>query len=93
MEPGLREHPLMDDRWFRVLTAVDQFTRECLLLHADRALSGEKVAVQLERIVKDRGVSLSITVDNGNEFASRAMAAYSHRIPLDFIRRGKPTEE
>jgi hypothetical protein len=29
----------VDDRWFRVLTVVDQFTRECLLLYADRALS------------------------------------------------------
>jgi putative transposase len=37
---------LVNDRWFRVLTAVDQFTRECLLLYADRALSGEKVAAE-----------------------------------------------
>ena len=77
----------VDGRWFRVLTVVDQFTRECLLLYADRALSGGKVAAQLERVVKDRGVPLSITVDNGSEFASRAMDAwaYGHGIRLDFI--------
>ena len=49
---------LVDDRWFRVLTVVDQFTRECLLLYADRALSGEKVATQLE-CVTERGVPSS----------------------------------
>ncbi len=36
---------LSDGRWIRVLTVVDQYTRECLTLHADTALSGwRKVA-------------------------------------------------
>ena len=37
---------------------------------------------------------MSITVDNGSEFASRAMDAwaYGHGICLDFIRPGKPVE-
>jgi len=85
---------LVGDRWLRVLTMVDQFTRECLLLYADRALSGEKVAAELERVVRERGVPTSITVDNGSECASRAMDAwaYGHRIGLDFIRPGKPVE-
>lgn len=85
---------LVDDRWFRVLTVVDQCTRECLLLYADRALSGGKVAAELDRVVRERGVPLSITVDNGSEFASRAMDAwaYGHGIHLDFIRPGKPVE-
>ena len=42
---------LSDGRWIRVLTVVDQFTRECLTLHTDTALSGEKVAVALDEIV------------------------------------------
>jgi putative transposase len=85
---------LVDDRWFRVLTVVDQFTREWLLLYGDRALSGEKVTAELERVVRERGVPTSITVDNGSEFASRAMDvwAYGHGISLDFIRPGKPVE-
>jgi putative transposase len=29
----------VDGRWFRVLTVIDQFTRECLLLFMDSALS------------------------------------------------------
>ena len=37
---------------------------------------------------------MSITVDNGSEFASRAMDewAYRYGILLDFIRPGKPVE-
>jgi len=57
-------------------------------------LSGEKVAAELERVVRERGVPTSITVDNGSECASRTMDAwaYGHGIGLDFIRPGKPVE-
>ena len=85
---------LSDGRWIRVLTVVDQYTRECLTLHADTALSGEKVAAALDRIVAGRSVPKSITVDNGTEFASKAMDhwAYSNGVHLDFIRPGRPVE-
>lgn len=85
---------LADGRWIRVLTVVDQFTRECLVLHADTALSGEKVALGLDVVVAGRAAPQSITVDNGTEFASRAMDvwAYQNRVHLDFIRPGRPVE-
>lgn len=51
---------LSDGRWIRVLTVVDQYTRECLTLHADTALSGEKVAAALDRIVASREAPKSI---------------------------------
>jgi putative transposase len=77
-----------------VLTVVDQFTRECLTLFADAALSGEKVAAALDKVVNQRGTPQSITVDNGTEFASKAMDlwAYKNGVHLDFIRPGKPVE-
>ena len=53
-----------DGRWFRILTVVDQFTRECLCLLADQSLSGEKVTQALEPVVLQRGAPRSITVDN-----------------------------
>ena len=83
---------LPDGRWIRVLTVVDQFTRECLTLHADTALSGEKVALALSEIVRLRGAPQSIIVDNGTEFSSKAMDlwAYSNGVHLDFIRPGRP---
>ena len=33
---------------FRVLTVVDQFTRECILLLADRSLTAAKVTAALD---------------------------------------------
>jgi len=38
-----------DGRWFRVLTVIDQFTRECVLLLADQSLTAVKVAAALDR--------------------------------------------
>ncbi len=41
---------LADGRWIRVLIVVDQFTRECLCLHADNSLNVEQVATALKRM-------------------------------------------
>ena len=85
---------LESGHYFRTLTVVDVFTRECLALHADRHLSGRKVAQALERIGVERGLPEAITVDNGTEFFSKAMDAWCHSrgVRLDFIRPGRPTE-
>jgi putative transposase len=83
-----------DGRWFRILTVVDQYTRECLCTYADRSQTGEKVVEQMKRLVALRGAPESITTDNGSEFAGRAMElwAYQVGVKLDFIRPGKPVE-
>jgi putative transposase len=47
---------LPDGRWIRVLTVVDQYTCECVTLLADNTLSGEKVAVALDKALLQRGV-------------------------------------
>ena len=81
-------------RWIHVLTVVDQNTGECFALHADTALSSEKAAAALDRIVASCGTPKSVTVDNGTELASKAMDhwAYSNGVHLDFIRPGRPVE-
>jgi putative transposase len=61
---------LADGRWFRILTVVDQYTRECLCAFADRSQTGEKVVEQMKRLVALRGAPDSITTDNGG--SSRA---------------------
>jgi putative transposase len=83
-----------DGRWFRILTVVDQYTRECLCVHAERSQTGKKVAEQLSRIIARQGVPESITSDNGSEFVGKAMEAWSYQngVKLDFIRPGKPVE-
>jgi putative transposase len=85
---------LLDGRWFRVLTVIDQFTRECLALVAGSALNGQQVALALSQVVAERGTPQSITADNGSEFAGRAMDAWSYQygVQLEFIRPGKPVD-
>ena len=86
---------LADGRSFRILTVVDQFTRECVALEADRSMTGMKVAQALERVRQERGrLPESITVDNGSEFYSRALEAWamSSEVQLCFIRPGRPLE-
>jgi len=84
-----------DGRSFRILTVVDQFTRECVGLEPDRAMTGMKVAQALERAKAERGsLPVSITVDNGSEFSSRALEAWAmgNDVQLCFIRPGRPVE-
>lgn len=85
---------LVDGRAFRVLTVVDQFSRECPLLEADRSLTGRRVVECLDRLAWFAGKPESITVDNGSEFCSRVLDAwaYQHGVRLDFIRPGRPVE-
>ncbi len=54
-----------EGRWFRILTVVDQFTRECPLLFADTQLSDKKVADALGFVLRRNPKPVSITVDNG----------------------------
>ncbi len=84
----------VDQRWFRILTVLDQFTKEGLCTHADRKQSGSKVVEQLNKLVTMRGAPDSITIDNGSEFAGREMEtwAYENGVKLDFIRPGKPVQ-
>ena len=79
---------LENGRYFRTLTVVDQYTRECPVLEAAHSLTAAKVAHALDTAAAKRGYPESITVDNGSEFCSRVMDAwaYRHGVKLDFIR-------
>ena len=79
---------------FRILTVIDTFTCEGLACHADRSITGVQVSHVLNRIAQQRAYPESIRVDNGGELYSRAMDswAYVHKVSLEFIRPGKPTE-
>jgi putative transposase len=86
---------LADGRSFRILTVIDQFTRECVGLEADRSMTGKNVTEALERAEQERGrLPASITVDNGSEFCSRALEAWAmaHDVQLCFIRPGRPVK-
>ena len=57
-------------------------------------MGGARVVSVLEKLADIRGLPEVITVDNGPEFAGRAMDEWAYRkgIKLSFIRPGKPIE-
>lgn len=85
---------LYNGRRFRVLTIVDNFSRESLGMLVDQKITGERVSMFLTRLCYHRGVPQSIRLDNGPEFVSKALDkwAYERKVELDFSRPGKPTD-
>jgi len=55
------------------LTLVDEYTRECLVLHASRSLTGVEVRRILARVIGRRGAPTRIRSDNGSEFICAAL--------------------
>lgn len=85
---------LWNGRRFRVLTVLDQYSRECPALEVDTSIGGLRVTHVLDRLGELRGLPKAITIDNGPEFMSRAMDAWAYRnkVQLQFIRPGKPMD-
>jgi putative transposase len=83
-----------DGRPFRVLTVVDQWSRQSPILEAASSMSGQTVGAALDRAIADGVSPRSITVDHGSEFMSRALEdwAFARGVQLDFTRPGKPAE-
>lgn len=85
---------LTTGRRIRVFTVLDCYSRECLALYVDHAMPSKVVTSVLEKVVFHRTAPMTITVDNGPEFTSNVFDAWAHqhKINIDFIRPGKPTE-
>ena len=85
---------LWSGRKFRLLCLIDQFTKECPVIEVDYSLPGLRVTRALEWLLITRQRPEAITVDNGPEFAGKALDqwAYQNKVKLDFIRPGKPVE-
>ena len=85
---------LFDGRRFRVLTLVDNCTRESLALHPAPRIRGIDVVEVLERVAAEHGLPGAIQVDNGPEFISKDLDlwAYWNGVKLDFSRPGTPTD-
>jgi len=85
---------LYSGRPIRILTIVDNFSRESLALRTGFRLTGDNVVEVLKGLVQERGIPASIRVDNGTEFTSKVLDqwAYWNGVTLDFSRPGKPTD-
>ena len=85
---------LTDGRRFRIMTVVDDCTRECLALIADTSLSGARVARELATLFGTRGKPQTVVSDNGTEFTSNAILTFADDCKIDWhdIAPGKPTQ-
>jgi putative transposase len=85
---------LVGGQRFRLLTLVDNHSRESLAIEVGQRLTGDDVVRVLEQVTAERGKPQSIRVDNGPEFISRSLDlwAYFNGVKLDFSRPGKPTD-
>jgi putative transposase len=78
----------------RMLTMVDDCTRECPAIEVDTSLGGLRVRRVLDRVAAERGLPEAIVLDNGPGFRGRALAAWSEErgVRLEFIQPGKPVQ-
>ena len=85
---------MTDGRRFRILTVIDNCTRECLALVADTSLSGQRVARELDNIVRQRGRPQTIVSDNGTEYTSNAILGWADEtgVGWHYIAPGKPQQ-
>ena len=85
---------LESGRRMRLLTIVDDYSRECPAIEVDTSLPGLRVTQVLDRLAERCGLPELITVDNGPEFAGTALDAWAYRqgVKLHFIQPGKPVQ-
>lgn len=79
---------LANGRRIRVLNAVGDYTRECVLQIVDFSISGQRLACELDRLT--RALPKTLVCDNGPDFTSKAMFFWAkrHGVQLHFIQPG-----
>ena len=83
-----------DGRPLRLLTVVDEYTRQCLAIKVGRQLRADDVLQCLTELCVAHGVPDHLRADNGPEFTNRAVRSWLGRVgsrPL-FIEPGSPWE-
>jgi len=83
-----------DGRAFRMLTVIDEFTRESLAIEVERRLRSDDVLHCLTRLFAERGPPDHIRSDNGAEFTAHAVRDWLGRMGVKtlFITPGSPWE-
>ncbi len=85
---------LATGRRIRILSIVDDYSRECVGQIVGVSIRGQRVSRLLDRLAVERGRPEVVTVDNGPEFRGKAMGLWSQRtgVELHFIEPGKPIQ-
>ncbi len=83
-----------DGRAFRMLTVIDEFTRQSLAIHVDRKLTSESVLDCISDLFIKHGPPEHIRSDNGAEFTAQAVRDWLNRLGVKtlFIEPGSPWE-
>ncbi len=83
-----------EGRPLRMLTVLDEYTRECLAINVERQLKAEDVLVQLTDLFVRRGVPGHLRSDNGSEFTAEAVRGWLKRLGVGtlYIEPGSPWE-
>jgi putative transposase len=83
-----------DGRPIRMLTIIDEFTRECLAIDVARKLTSEEVLERLCNLFIDRGIPAHIRSDNGSEFTAKRVRDWLEELGVTtlFIEPGSPWE-
>lgn len=83
-----------DGRAFRMLTILDECTRECLAIDVARKLTSEDLLERLSDLFVRRGVPDYVRSDNGPEFTAKRVRAWLERVEVKtlFIEPGSPWE-
>ena len=83
-----------DGRAFRILTILDEYTRECLNITVARRITAQEVIYELGELFLERGVPEHIRSDNGPEFTARAIRQWLRDLGVRtlYIEPGSPWE-
>ena len=81
-----------DGRAFRILTVIDEHTRQCLAIRTERRLDHEAVLESISGLFLERGPTEHIRSDNGAEFTAIAVRTWLQRLNVKtlFIEPGSP---
>jgi len=83
-----------DGRPVRMLTILDEYTRECLAIDVARRMNHQSVLERLADLFVRKGVPDYIRSDNGSEFTAQAVRDWLERLGVKtaYIEPGSPWE-
>jgi len=76
----------------KLLTIVDEWTRECLAIQVEGRMTARHVIAVLHELIRQYGAPAFIRSDNGPEFIARAVKAWlaASGVQTAYIDAGKP---